>query len=347
MKLQNILISSLADFIRYFSFVEFWDKRKMFQNHLSPNKIFYWQQRQKNLYEIVKAWLDMEDGISKSFPFEMGATEIKKTDIVDGNVEIISTKDSIAKLKNINGISKYPYREIGILALYELIERQIEPEEINDTFSEIDYTSTVLKFPSGCNRVLPGIEIPVDEINITLKKILITDSKPRRTTLHVGNKSYTFDEEDFEDGKCCAWGTFIGDKCIEILPHKLLNTRFTIQLINNSQDQNLTDICVDDTVFNEHYIISNVKTFAITRNGYYYIDSFGKIDGDNETDPYHLAKQRDNLAYIKGNNSDVLVLLANGCLRYIMSSNNNPVEVENVISADFNKDGQIISILNK
>ena len=340
MKLKGILISSLLDFKRYFSFVEFWDKHKMFKYALSPNRIYYWGQHEKNLYEIVERWLDMEDEIpNNSFPFEMEGDEIVKLNDADGNIKIkFNNKESIKAFQDMNG-SKYPHRTIGILALYELIRKRIEPEEVSEAFKEIDYSLDVLQFPSGCNRTLPAVKAPITEINITLKKILITGSQSNQTTLRVGDD--ISGKEDYESEEC-AWATFIGNECIEILPNKGgdFNTNFTITLMNNSENQNITYIRIYNDFHETYEYVSNVKSFAVSQDSFYYIDSNGKIAGSyNLKSADYLIERGEKPVYVKCSDSAVLVLFANGKLRSTIQDFNQ----ENVIKAYFDH-GQIKTI---
>lgn len=63
MKLNNHLIVTIPDFIRNFSFNEFWVNRRQFIRDMQPDKVYYWNKSLEDAYYNIKKWIENEDEI--------------------------------------------------------------------------------------------------------------------------------------------------------------------------------------------------------------------------------------------------------------------------------------------
>lgn len=65
MKLNNILIATLPDFVRNFTFESFWENRFQFVRDMHPDKIYYWSEDLKSEYFKVSKWISMGENATK------------------------------------------------------------------------------------------------------------------------------------------------------------------------------------------------------------------------------------------------------------------------------------------
>mgnify|MGYP000677306553 CR=1 FL=1 len=57
MKLNNILIVTLSDFARHFTFPAFWTNRQQFVRDLCPEKVYYLNHEQEQAYAEISKWI--------------------------------------------------------------------------------------------------------------------------------------------------------------------------------------------------------------------------------------------------------------------------------------------------
>jgi len=60
MKLQNHLITTIPEFVKYFNYSEFWLNRTQFVRDMSPSKVYYWEDGLKESYDNIKKWIETE-----------------------------------------------------------------------------------------------------------------------------------------------------------------------------------------------------------------------------------------------------------------------------------------------
>lgn len=60
MKLQNHLITTIPEFVKYFNYSEFWLNRAQFVRDMSPSKVYYWEDGLKESYDNIKKWIETE-----------------------------------------------------------------------------------------------------------------------------------------------------------------------------------------------------------------------------------------------------------------------------------------------
>lgn len=77
MILNNHLIATLPDFVRNFSFTEFWFKRKQFVRDMHPDKVYYWNQSLIDAFYKIKGWIEDEEKSSNSTFREEGLYALK------------------------------------------------------------------------------------------------------------------------------------------------------------------------------------------------------------------------------------------------------------------------------
>ncbi len=88
MILNNHLIATLPDFVRNFSFNEFWIKRKQFVRDMHPDKVYYWNQSLIDAFYKIKGWIEDEEKSSNSTLREEGLYALKW--ILEGKLDLDS-----------------------------------------------------------------------------------------------------------------------------------------------------------------------------------------------------------------------------------------------------------------
>ncbi len=88
MILNNHLIVTLPDFVRNFSFTEFWIKRKQFVRDMHPDKVYYWNQGLMDAFYQVKGWIEDEEKSSHSTLREEGLNALNW--LLEGKLDLDS-----------------------------------------------------------------------------------------------------------------------------------------------------------------------------------------------------------------------------------------------------------------
>lgn len=98
MKLNNHLIVTIPDFIRNFSFNEFWVNRKQFVRDMHPDKVYYWDNSLENAFYTIKKWITNENEKKDSNLRESGLHALNL--LLGGNLDLNSI--SISNGNNVN-----------------------------------------------------------------------------------------------------------------------------------------------------------------------------------------------------------------------------------------------------
>lgn len=274
MKLNDTLIATLPDFAENFTFVEFWSKRKVFLRDMNPTMVFFWNDTQKILFEIISEWVDSIDTPGKSLRCNFDGQFISY-----GTQKIKLKTDS----SNVSSLTKIPVEKgilTGLVALQEFLalcsedykKLFIDQSNISAAFKKIDYSSDIIKIPAGREIVLP-IVVPgeVSHIQISLKKIEIEGNGSNLATIFIGtNKVGSFRPGSF------FYVTSIDNKFIEALPSEIENNGCKAWLVSKVGKLE-ADLHVQDARDNE-YVVENIKSFTVTNDGCTYVRPDGKLD---------------------------------------------------------------------
>lgn len=95
--MNNHLIVTIPDFIRNFSFNEFWINRKQFIRDMHPDKMFYWDDSMKDAFFNIKNWIEHEENLDSSLR-DCGLSALSI--LLNGDLDL--SKVSITKGNNIN-----------------------------------------------------------------------------------------------------------------------------------------------------------------------------------------------------------------------------------------------------
>lgn len=345
MKLQGVIISSLCDFSRYFTFVEFWEKRRMFIRDMNPEKIFYLNDRQKELFFIICVWLDKEDRVNGTgnlqYFLDGSKKRIwwkneKKGDVIsaeEGEAMVseselfLSVENSL--LEELTTLMKQnQLRLIGSLALCELIGKPLRMNELKLAFQEIDYSADTLFLPAGTKKDLPSDYDKMQGV-ICLKRIVVRGTKGESLLLRLSGREVA----RLEVGEC-VYGTFINGQCVEILDNKMENSIYYLELryVPTTDSTNL--LVYNKTTNGVPTVIKGVKSFAVTKKGYIYLLMDNKIVNVSDIpDTYNLDSFDNSIPlYIKSNLINTALVLTNTGK---VKTNYFGKEYENVISAWF------------
>lgn len=351
MKLQSVIISSLCDFSRYFTFVEFWEKRRIFIRDMNPEKIFYLNDRQKELFTIICAWLEKEDGVNNTADLQyfldgskkrIWWKEKKKEAVMaaEENEAMISECELFLSVEDrlleelVKLMKQNQLRLIGSLALCELIGKPLRMNELKLTFQEIDYSADTLFLPAGTKKDLPSDSDKMQGM-ICLKKIVARGTKGESLLLRLNGKEVA----RLEVGEC-VYGTFINGQCVEILDNKMENSIYYLEL-RYLPTTDSTNLLVYNKLATNGVptVIEGVKSFAVTKKGYIYLLMDNEIVNVSDIpDTYNLDSFDNSIPlYIKSNLINTALVLTN---TRKVKTNYFGKEYENVISAWFER-GQL------
>ena len=335
MKLQGIIISSLCDFSRYFTFVEFWEKRRMFIRDMNPEKIFYLNDRQKHLFSIICAWLEKEDGVNNVGNLQYFLDSSKKRISVEEieamgcECEIFLSVENSLLEELMTLMKQNQLRLIGSLALCELIGKPLRMNELKLAFQEIDYSADTLFLPVGTKKDLPSDPDKMQGM-ICLKKIVARGTKGESLLLRLNEKEVA----RLEAGEC-VYGTFINGQCVEILDSKMENSIYYLEL-RYVPSTDCTNLLVYNklTMNDVPTVIEGVKSFAVTKKGYIYLLMDNEIVNVSDIpDTYNLDSFDNSIPlYVKSNLINTAFVLTN---TRKVKTNYFGKEYENVISAWF------------
>lgn len=196
MKLNNVIILTIADFRRHFNFPAFWNSRMSFVRDMSPDSVFYFDASDRKNYEEIANWIKAEQ---------------------DGEVSEEQKRNGLKALSIFAGcnVTEKDYRKaIGML----------------------DYTVSIILAPCNGKLNLPGTamtEAEISQFRATnggrekLHKIEIDDVGKRFTKIFIGGKEIRKLKNDE-----CVYATEINGTFLRLLDNRQSSSSRTLYLEN-------------------------------------------------------------------------------------------------------------------
>lgn len=287
MKLNNHLIVTLPDFVKYFTFSDFWENRFQFVRDMHPDKAYYWEEELKEAYFNVVQWINQDENADKTV------------------------------------------KDRGINALEKILGGKLDRSSVCISDDTIDFTSQIIRVMSGQTLTLPEYKVNATESFILrLHKIEVYGRPAQFSKIKIGNKEcVTLQTGDF------VYVTELDNCFIEFLPIHLQNETYDLSLI--SQDGDFFSTLVVHNLFSDSRLtFKGVTSFALTNDGYIYVDANKKPIIMSNSVPKFMLKYEGEAFYVKANNNNALILYSNGILRSTMDMST----ISQVISVSIDRD---------
>lgn len=338
MKLNNIIILNRQHMRDFFSFAEFWAKKKEFLEVVSSGLFYRPKDKLNNKVQLnnqIFDWINHKPLIH-NMQLERG-----KILLPCGSILRVHTMNCDAELEKMSQEDAF-----GVVCLYEYLERNLR-QDIFEVLSTLGYESLniesgVIIINSSGEKELKPLSNPIEE-NPTaiLRNVAIINYCKDNVSIKCGNTS-----KALESGECLR-ALFWGEQCVKLLPSVQNNVRF--KWLGESQQ---TGITVNDVV-----ITGNILAFTTGKSGgyIYSIDSKDKklvSNHRNIADNYlfNPIEPDERIVYMELNQNETQCLLLTDKMNLYLCSSNNDLEIKRsdsgVIMASF-KNNQIKKIKTK
>ena len=200
----------------------------------------------------------------------------------------------------------------GIHALEILINRPIGKNEIEDHKSLPDLSSQIIRVQAGTRLDLPSYTNETfDSINLRYHKIEVYGNSNKPAVITIGTKdSVTLYATEI------TYVTEVENLFIEFLPTHLQNSVYNLSLV--SEEGNFFSSLNGRSLFSAEPIsFKDVISFALTDDGYIFIDSHGKpiIMSNSIYQLKYMLKYNGNAFYVKANENHAVILYQDGTLK--------------------------------
>lgn len=208
----------------------------------------------------------------------------------------------------------------GIRALEILISRPIGKDEIEDHKSLPDLSNQIIRVQAGTRLDLPFYTNETfDSINLRYHKIEVYGNSNKPAIITIGSKdSITLYATEF------TYVTEVENLFIEFLPTHIQNNIYDLSLV--SEEGNfLSSLNVRNLFSAKQISYKDVISFALTDDGYIFIDSQGKpiIMSNSINELKFMLKYCGNAFYVKANEKYALILYKDGTLKSTYGNNTN------------------------
>lgn len=229
MKLDGTIILTLTDFKREFSLDKFWAVRRQFIRDMHPDKVYYCNDSDKELYFSICKWIESENG---------GET--------DGNI-----------------------RELGLNSLSALTGRELSLSSYLNILKVSDLTQDIIIVRSGVLKLPGNIMAENDAKKFCkenhkkecLHKIEVEEGNENSVTIYInGTEVYTLSFGE------CVYVTEIDGRFLRILSSAIEYGGLKCYLINHSGNF-CSDLYIEDYFSGDLNIevIKSITHFAIER----------------------------------------------------------------------------------
>lgn len=324
MKLNNVIIINRRHLRDFFSFREFWAKRKEFKD-LANSPLFFKQQdndpgapskqvSKNQLKTQVISWINRRPLTADK---SLSASAIY---LPTGTATRLYTRDCEKELAELS-----PEEAFGVMCLYELMERKLKPDihevlatlghqlfdPLSGTIILNDKNETILEaYEKGC-------DIPDGSRLANILIANIPSDKPTEATLIFMNSTYRIAPG------CCVRAVFMADKCLRIIS----GSRQTVDFVLDTEHLS-TGIARQSALIRAK---GNVLAFAAGRHGFLYSTDKATIRFESHhryiSDSYLCNPLRDDelIVYMELNRSESQCLLLTDTMHlYICNADYEP-----------------------
>lgn len=202
--------------------------------------------------------------------------------------------------------------ESGIRALEVLIDRPIGQGEIEDHNSLPDLSSHIIRVQAGTRLDLPSYTNETfDNIKLCYHKIEVHGQSDKPAVITIGIRDrITLYATEF------VYVTEVENLFIEFLPRHIQNSVYNLSLV--SEEGNFFSSLNGRSLFSAEPIsFKDVISFALTDDGYIFIDSHGKpiIMSNSIYQLKYMLKYNGNAFYVKANENHAVILYQDGTLK--------------------------------
>lgn len=295
MKLNNIIILTRKQMGSFFSFAEFWQKRREFRemaaapDFLSPLDLR--DERYKTLRNKVKEWI-----YSKNDLQQMPLLEYIKINLPDAPPLLRSnTMGCEEELSSFSEEDRF-----GVICLYEFLDRKLKPE-IFEICSTLGYEA----LSRGCmfiqeDREFEPISLPVEGHDADpLKSVVVVNtSNEHDCKVSIKGKEST----PLPAGKCTR-ALFLGGHCVKILPYRQNGVEFSFDEATYHTILSVdggTDVCKNVLAFAKCKSQWH-RIYSVESTGKKFFANHDKIDDDYIDDPFDKDEK---IVYMELNDND-------------------------------------------
>ena len=233
------------------------------------------------------------------------------------NNELLNAYDNIVLWVNGGESVEKSIIKNGIHALEILINRPIRKDEIDNHKNLPDLSSQIIRVQAGTRLDLPSYTNETfDNINLRYHKIEVYGISNKPAVITIGTDSITLYATEF------AYVTEVENLFIEFLPTHIQNNLYDLNLIPE-EGNFFSSLNVKSPFSGRPTSYKDIISFAVTDDGYIFIDSYGK--------PIIMSKQimqqklkfgnNKEAFYVKAKGTEVVILYKDGTI--ISTSGNN------------------------
>lgn len=253
MKLNGVIILNRRHLKDFFSFSEFWRKRKEFKETVNRDIFFKSTDiYQKELKVQVINWIN---GLPLTADKQLTVTSIA---LPSRRITRLFTTQCEVELARLSKEDAF-----GIVALYEMMGRNLRQDIFEILFclgyETIDPTSGIIVIRNNSEHHLEQYD-PKEAENGSrdLKNVLIANLSEER-----GTSTIVFEDREIKinSGKCIR-AIFYGDKCLRVLPSPYSPMKFELNAENYTTGLSLNGATES--------VRGNVMAFAYGKKGYVY-----------------------------------------------------------------------------
>lgn len=237
------------------------------------------------------------------------------------NNELLNAYDNIVLWINGGESVEESIIKKGIHALEILINRPIGQGEIEDHNSLPDLSSQIIRVQAGTRLDLPSYSNETfDTINLRYHKLEVYGISNKPAVITIGTDSITLYATEF------AYVTEVENLFIEFLPTRIQNNIYDLSLI--SEEGNFFSLLNVRTIFSgKQTAYKGVISFAVTDDGYIYIDTHGKprIMSNRIIPLKFISRHNEEAFYVKAKGNEAMILYKDGILKSTRMETNSKV----------------------
>ena len=228
------------------------------------------------------------------------------------NNELLNAYDNIVLWINGGERAEESIIKNGIRALEILISRPIGKDEIEEHKSFPDLSSQIIRVQAGTRLDLPSYTNETfDSINLRYHKIEVYGNSNKPAVITIGTKdSVTLYATEI------TYVTEVENLFIEFLPTHIQNNIYDLSLVSE-EGHFFSSLNVRNLFSAKQISYKDVISFALTGDGYIFIDSQGKpiIMSNSINQLKFMLKYNVNAFYVKANENHAVILYKDGTLK--------------------------------